>query len=240
MEYFLQSPQQAQGKELEMAYSKAKILVVDDEQTIRSSMAMILTQIGYQVRSAADGFSALIEMRSEIPDLLVSDLNMPGMSGFELLSVVRRRFPGINVIAMSGAFSGDEVPSGVAADAFYEKGSSVDALLHMIESLPWLERRAFRSSPARGPVLFTANGEKASGSETSPASGPEIRCPECLRTFTVPLDNVARQFDESTCIDCRCSIHFAVRPAASATMLPFERVHPAGELSLRGMEKSIQ
>ena len=128
-----------------MVHPKAKILVVDDEQSIRWSMAKILTEIGYQVRCAADGFSALLEMRSEIPDLIVSDLNMPGMLGFELLSVVRRRFPAINVIAMSGAFSGSEVPSGVAADAFYEKGSSVRALLQLIESLPWPERMAVRS-----------------------------------------------------------------------------------------------
>jgi len=43
------------------------------------------------------------------------------MSGFELLSVVRRRFPAIQLIAMSGAFSGDGIPPGVAADAFMKK-----------------------------------------------------------------------------------------------------------------------
>ena len=58
-----------------------------------------------------------------IRKLIVSDLNMPQMSGFELLSVLRRRFPEILVIAMSGAYeSGDHVPGGVIADAFYAKG----------------------------------------------------------------------------------------------------------------------
>ena len=56
-------------------------------------------------------------------DLIISDLNMPQMSGFEFLSVVRRRFPDIPVIAVSGAYdSGDQVPGGVIADAFYSKG----------------------------------------------------------------------------------------------------------------------
>ena len=58
----------------------------------------------------------------EVPDVILSDLNMPGMSGFEFLSVVRRRFPTVKVIAMSSAFAVDDIPPGVAADAFYQKG----------------------------------------------------------------------------------------------------------------------
>ncbi len=106
-----------------MSDSKANLLVVDDTALVRMSLSAILSESGYRVRTAHDGFSALTEIRREVPDLIVSDLNMPRMSGFELLSVVRRRFPAIRVIAMSGSFSGEGVPPGVAADAFYEKGS---------------------------------------------------------------------------------------------------------------------
>ncbi len=56
-----------------------------------------------------------------MPDVIVSDLRMPNMSGFELLSVVRRRFPHIPVIAISGEFDG-ESPAGLIADAFFTKG----------------------------------------------------------------------------------------------------------------------
>jgi CheY-like chemotaxis protein len=55
---------------------------------------------------------------------LLEEPYMPRMSGFELLSIVRLRFPAIAVIAMSGAYSGMAAPQGVAADAFYAKGSS--------------------------------------------------------------------------------------------------------------------
>jgi CheY-like chemotaxis protein len=107
-----------------MPNTKARLLIVDDEPSIRNSLSLVLAEIGYPVRSAEDGLSALLELRNDVPDILITDLNMPGMSGFELLAVVRRRFPSIHTIAMSGAFCGNEVPSGVAADAFYQKGSS--------------------------------------------------------------------------------------------------------------------
>jgi CheY-like chemotaxis protein len=84
-----------------MPNTKAKVLLVDDAPSIRLSMSLVLTEIGYQVSCAEDGLSALLELRNEIPDILITDLNMPGMSGFELLAVVRRRFPAIHTIAMS-------------------------------------------------------------------------------------------------------------------------------------------
>ncbi|MGA9669315.1 MAG: response regulator [Terracidiphilus sp.] len=118
-----------------MRDSKPKILVVDDDQAVRNSLSMILEEIGYGVRTAEDGFSALALMRLELPDILLSDLNMPGMSGFELLPVVKSRFPTMLTIAMSGAFYGDEMPSGVVADAFYQKGSNISSLLMILNSL---------------------------------------------------------------------------------------------------------
>jgi DNA-binding NarL/FixJ family response regulator len=80
---------------------------------------------------------------------------MPGMSGFELLSIVRRQFPVISVIAMSGAFSGNQIPCGVAADAFYEKGNGVAVLLKVIESLPFTSRQSFE---APEPIWIQGNG----------------------------------------------------------------------------------
>jgi DNA-binding NtrC family response regulator len=118
----------------------AKLLVVDDDPSIRALLSEVLTEIGFSVGSAEDGFSALAEIRKEIPDVLLSDLNIRDMSGFELLSVVHHRFPSIPVIGMSGAFSGDEVPSGVPADAFYEKGCGVRSLLKIIGGLTQAKR----------------------------------------------------------------------------------------------------
>ena len=65
------------------------IVVVDDNPALLTVLSEIFKEHGYTVRTAADGFEALAVIRDREPGILVSDLNMPGMSGFELLSVVR-------------------------------------------------------------------------------------------------------------------------------------------------------
>jgi CheY-like chemotaxis protein len=145
-----------------MSVFKASILIAEDEESVRTSLAEILRVLGHRVRCAPDGLAALTEIRQEIPEILLSDLNMPGMSGFELLSVVRRRFPAIRVIAMSGAFSGNQIPCGVAADAFYEKGSGVAVLLKAIESLPFANRQSCESP---GSIWIQRNREDTNGAE---------------------------------------------------------------------------
>ena len=117
-----------------MQNRRDKLLLVDDEPSIRRVLSAVLTQMGHEVRSAEDGFAALKEMHEWMPDILLSDLNMPGMSGFELLSVVRRRLPGIYVIATSGAYSGETVPHGIAADSFYEKATGMHSLLRLLDA----------------------------------------------------------------------------------------------------------
>jgi CheY-like chemotaxis protein len=71
---------------------KFRILVVDDEECIREVFGQLLQREGYEVATAKDGFDALLKLKQFLPDVIISDLNMPRMSGFEFLSVVRRRF----------------------------------------------------------------------------------------------------------------------------------------------------
>ena len=188
----------------EMPESKSKLLIVDDESSIRISLSHLLKEIGYSVRTADDGFSALAEIRTEVPDILLSDLNMPRMSGFELLSVVRRRFPSVHTIAMSGAFSGNEVPSGVAADGFYQKGSSMGSLLKIMDALPQPDRSHQSHATMLAPIWIQQN-EKGHSEEAYAT----ISCPECLRTFSQPVRGPISSMRETDCIFCSSSIHFA-------------------------------
>lgn len=108
---------------------KHRILVVDDDDSTRECLAELLASHGYDVSTAEDGFDALLQLTQEPPDVIISDLNMPGMSGFELLPVVRRVYPHTLLIAMSGAYDGESIPEGVTADAFVAKGQHPERLL---------------------------------------------------------------------------------------------------------------
>jgi CheY-like chemotaxis protein len=187
-----------------MHETRERLLIVDDEPAIRVSLALILSEVGYRAGVAEDGFSALAEIKKESPDILLSDLNMPGMSGFELLTVVRRRFPAMQTVAMSGAFSGNEVPSGVAAHRFYQKGSSIGSLLKILETLPRSERVVHDPTPA--PPIRIERSKYDAGGEPCVT----IDCPECLRTFSQAVGGSLSSIRQADCIHCRSTIYYTI------------------------------
>lgn len=202
-----------------MSIKKANLLVVDDDPSVRMTLSAIFGESGYTVHSAEDGFSALAELRNGIPDIILSDLNMPGMSGFELLSVVRRRFPAVQAIAMSGAYSGHGVPQGVAAHAFYEKGTGLSSLLQIVEAMSRPERsQALHHHGALAPIWISKNGHDTSGKPYV-----MITCPECLRIFAQLLGDAILPVCETGCVYCHSLIHYAiVKPFELASQQRFQ------------------
>ncbi|MGO4211731.1 response regulator [Terriglobus sp. YAF25] len=118
-----------------VSLTKVNLLIVDDDSLLRSSLSQIFSGMNYEVRSAEDGVSALCEIDRKIPAIILSDLYMPRMSGFDLLAEVRSRFPSIMLIAMSASFSGSFIPDGVVADAFYEKAAGLRPLLKIMHNM---------------------------------------------------------------------------------------------------------
>jgi CheY-like chemotaxis protein len=177
---------------------KATLLIVDDEPSLRRAFSEIFTEFGCSVRSAEDGLTALVAIRREIPDILLSDLNMPGVSGFELLTVVRDEFPAIQAIAMSGDFSDVSMPPGVCATAFYEKGSRLDYLLQIVEGMAHPKGLSSLQLPSTSaPVWITNNGYSSSG-----YAHIRLTCPECLKAFSKDLDRAICPAHESGCVYC--------------------------------------
>jgi len=87
-------------------HSRARILVVDDELSIRVLLRRVLQGAGYEVIEAADGKAALAQIREGKVDLIITDLVMPEQEGVETIRRLRESHPQIKVVAMSGAFGG--------------------------------------------------------------------------------------------------------------------------------------
>lgn len=189
--------------------SKHEILIVDDEAVVRGTLAMLLQASGYDVSMAVNGFDALLQLKRKVPAIVLSDLNMPQMSGFEFLSVVRRRFPQISVVAMSGAYhSGDAIPGGVIADAFYAKGHSTpETLLQIVASL-------IRTSAAHAvdhqresaPVWIPRNGKDSQG-----VPYVVLTCTDCLRSFPLSVTTEDLQkIQETPCLFCPNTVRYVI------------------------------
>ncbi len=89
-----------------------RILVVDDEPNARAALAELLRDEGYAVETAADGFKALPKLEEFAPDLLLTDLRMPGLNGIELLRKARALDPELAAVVMTAH---GEVETAVAA-----------------------------------------------------------------------------------------------------------------------------
>jgi DNA-binding response OmpR family regulator len=79
-----------------------RVLVVDDEHTIADSLTMILSHSGYDPRAAYSGEMAIEMARNFCPDMLITDVLMPGISGIEAAIKVREMLPACKVLLFSG------------------------------------------------------------------------------------------------------------------------------------------
>ena len=97
------------------------ILVIDDDETIRVLLRAILERDGYQVVDAPDGGEGLKQYRENPTDLVITDLIMPGKEGIETIRDLRREFPHVKIIAVSGG-------GRIGPDSYLKMAKGVGAL----------------------------------------------------------------------------------------------------------------
>jgi CheY-like chemotaxis protein len=178
------------------------VLVVDDESIVGKVLAEVLRRAGYEAGVGEDGFEALLKIDERQPDLLISDLRMPNMSGFELLSVIRRRFPEIPLIATSGDYDPLVLPPCVVCDAFFKKGSyqSPDLLAKVAELLNG-EHRPAHGNGASVPVWLPRGRDDYY----------IITCTNCLRSFPVRSAKEEEHSEQHTpCIHCQTALTYFI------------------------------
>lgn len=98
----LRTGRQCQTSGITEMAEKRKILVVDDEDALRTVLSAELNSEGYDVGTAADGMEALTELRKSPYDLVLLDIKMPNMNGFEVLKVIKEQYAGTKVIMLTG------------------------------------------------------------------------------------------------------------------------------------------
>ncbi len=112
-----------------------KVLVIDDNESLRMELLNILRLEGYEALGARDGREGVQIVQQHLPDLIISDINMPILNGFEFIAELRRdsRTELIPVILLSG---GSELPQGLQAGAagYLPKPCTVDEFLAAIKT----------------------------------------------------------------------------------------------------------
>jgi len=135
---------------------RRRLLLVEDDTTLRQALTFNLTREGYDVSTAADGEAALEAARNEHLDLVLLDVMLPGMSGVEVLRVLRREGIATPVIILSA--KGDEIDRvvglKVGADDYIAKPFSRPELLARIEAVLRRQRREAEAPERQERLVF--------------------------------------------------------------------------------------
>ena len=182
------------------------IVVVDDEEQVRTLMQEVLASAGYNVLTAAEGRTAL-EFLTQNPavDLVITDLVMPDLEGIELIREIRSNYPKVKIMAVSGAFGGQllKPASYLGADATLAKPFRQEALLESVEKIfsqdlpPAPAAEALMEKPAETRNLLVVDDDPAvlqylesvltgRGFQIRTAAN-EAACLECVAQYPIDL-----------------------------------------------------
>lgn len=182
-----------------------RVLLADADEALLVTVAARLADEGYEVRTARDGFEALAAMREATPDILISELRMPNMSGFELLSIIRKRFPSMAVIACSREFATVGNPQ-LLCDQYVGKSvNSVPKLMKAVREL--LSQSPLRTQPAKIALAPAWLPRSINGYFVQ-------TCPDCLRSFSVMTRNAPIGEDSfAPCAHCGTDVKYYLEEA---------------------------
>jgi DNA-binding response OmpR family regulator len=113
---------------------KKRILVVEDHAGVLKLIELELKSAGYDVTTAKDGLQAMEQLRLDLPDILVLDLQLPGMNGLDILKQLRA-FSRIPVIAISSSTELESQALKLGADTFIAKPFDPDHFVNTVKGL---------------------------------------------------------------------------------------------------------
>lgn len=153
--------------------SLARVLVVDDEPTVAGAVRDALVEFGYAVKVAFDGREALAIVPAFEPDVVLLDISMPQMSGFEVLDHLRRDHADVSVVMLTGNQDAAAARSTLARGAFdyVAKPFTLERLETVVGAA--LVRRAYRRRRPRG----GPEGDQHDRDRDAPPVAPVRLCP---------------------------------------------------------------
>ena len=120
--------------------TNARVVVVDDDPSIRETLAELLRIWGWQAETAGNGLEAIEKIRSFHPTAVISDLHMPRMGGIELLRALRKTFPDVACIIVTGDENAENAYWACRLGAFDYLGKPIDPLRLLVDLRKCLER----------------------------------------------------------------------------------------------------
>jgi len=122
-----------------MEIQKKKILIIEDEHDAFTSLSMVLKSVGYSVAGAPDGEEGLKKFKSEKPDLVILDVGMPGIDGWQVLAKIKAglRSRKVPVIMLTGKAGDEDKIKGYnyGADYYVTKPFNIQKLLPVIKDM---------------------------------------------------------------------------------------------------------
>ena len=182
--------------------SDNSVLLVEDDPTIRYILSNQLEEAGFKAQQAEDGIDGLVKLRAKLPKVIISDLQMPRMSGIEFISVVRRRFPSIPVIVLSGSVQ-RELPAEVKPDRWFRKcPQQIPELLQAVHDLARITPdRAYLPQVISTPVRTRPDGDGYF----------VLTCTDCLRLFQVTSAPENKTVERTAvCVHCEARVPFLI------------------------------
>ena len=119
--------------------SSPRILVADDEPALLRLLEFVLGRRGYIIQGVTNGTAAVKILKTESPDLVILDVMMPGLDGYEVLTYIREtaHLEGLPVVMLTARAQLDDIQLGLSlgADAYLAKPFDPEDLLSVVESL---------------------------------------------------------------------------------------------------------
>ena len=199
-----------------------KVLIVDDETGVRELLKDALKLAGFETQTANDGMSALTALRSYTPDIMIIDINMPLMDGFELVERLRKNGNDVPVLMLSARADRVDITRGltIGADDYVVKPFGLEELVLRLKAI--LRRAHIAGTPNTslkcGPITI----EDATHTVTFNDESVDLS-PTEYRLLQVLIENKNRVLSKSVLLDDVWGITFESESTVVDTYISYLR-----------------